>query len=87
MILSEVIVNEIDGRKLRKTTSLDGNLLHKVGTDEYYSEAYDILSANYDYEEVDENLISYREYGSEETHTLSYEEFISYLNNKIESKK
>ena len=56
MILSEVIVNEIDGRKLRKTTSLDGHLLHKVGTDEYYSEAYDILGANYDYEEVDENL-------------------------------
>ena len=56
MILSEVIVNEIDGRQLRKTTSLDGHLLHKVGTDEYYSEAYDILSANYDYEEVDEDL-------------------------------
>ena len=56
MILSEVIVNEIDGRQLRRTTSLDGNMLHKVGTDEYYSEAYDILSANYDYEEVDENL-------------------------------
>ena len=56
MILSEVIVNEIDGRQLRKTTSLDGHLLHKVGTDEYYSEAYDILSANYDYEEVDEEL-------------------------------
>ena len=56
MILSEVIVNELDGRQLRKTTSLDGNLLHKVGTDEYYSEAYDILSANYDYEEVDEEL-------------------------------
>lgn len=56
MILSEVIVNEIDGRQLRRTTSLDGNMLHKVGTDEYYSEAYDILSANYDYEEVDEEL-------------------------------
>ena len=56
MILSEVIVNEIDGRQLRRTTSLDGNMLHKVGTDEYYSEAYDVLSANYDYEEVDENL-------------------------------
>ena len=56
MILSEVIVNEIDGRQLRKTTSLDGHMLHKVGTDEYYSEAYDILGANYDYEEVDENL-------------------------------
>ena len=56
MILSEVIVNELDGRQLRRTTSLDGHLLHKVGTDEYYSEAYDILSANYDYEEVDEDL-------------------------------
>lgn len=56
MILSEVIVNELDGRQLRRTTSLDGHLLHKVGTDEYYYEAYDILSANYDYEEVDENL-------------------------------
>lgn len=56
MILSEVIVNEIDGRQLRKTTSLDGYMLHKVGTDEYYSEAYDILGANYDYEEVDEDL-------------------------------
>ena len=56
MILSEVIVNEIDGRQLRKTTSLDGHMLHKVGTDEYYSEAYDILGANYDYEEVDEDL-------------------------------
>lgn len=37
--------------------------------------------------EVNENLISYREYGSEETHTLSYEEFVSYLKNRIESKK
>ena len=37
--------------------------------------------------EVDENLISYREYGREETHTLSYEEFVSYLKNRIESKK
>lgn len=56
MILSEVIVNELDGRQLRRTISLDGHLLHKVGTDEYYSEAYDILGANYDYEEVDEDL-------------------------------
>ncbi len=37
--------------------------------------------------EVNENLISYREYGSEETRTLSYEEFVSYLKNRIESKK
>ena len=37
--------------------------------------------------EVDENLISYREYGSEETHTLTYEKFISYLKERIENKK
>ena len=54
MILSEVIVNEIDGRQLRRTTSLDGHLLHKVGTDEYYSEAYDLIDANFEYEEVNE---------------------------------
>lgn len=37
--------------------------------------------------EVDENLISYREYGSEETHTLTYEKFISYLKERIKNKK
>lgn len=37
--------------------------------------------------EVDENLLSYREYGSEETHTLTYGEFISYLKERIENKK
>ena len=36
--------------------------------------------------EVDNNLISYRLYGSEETHTVSIEEFIIYLNERIKNK-
>ena len=33
--------------------------------------------------EVDDKTVSYRLYGSEETKTVSYEEFIDYLNNRI----
>ena len=37
--------------------------------------------------EVDENLISYREFGSEETITVTKEEFLEYLHNRIVEKK
>ena len=37
--------------------------------------------------EVDEDLISYREFGSEETKTVSKKEFLEYLQNRIEEKK
>ena len=33
--------------------------------------------------EVDNKLISYREFGKEETHTVTYEEFILYINDRI----
>ena len=36
--------------------------------------------------EVDNNLVSYREAGSEETTTVSIEEFIKILNDKIKNK-
>ena len=36
--------------------------------------------------EVDDNLISYRLYGSEETHTVSVEEFLSYLQARIDKR-
>ena len=36
--------------------------------------------------EVDDNLISYRLYGSEETHTVSIEEFKSYLQERIDKR-
>ena len=37
--------------------------------------------------EMDENFISYREFGSEETKTVSKEEFLKYLENRIEENK
>ena len=37
--------------------------------------------------EVDENLISYREFGSEETTTVTKEEFLGYLKKRKEAKK
>ena len=36
--------------------------------------------------EVDDNLISYRLYGSEETHTISAKEFLSYLQERIDKR-
>ncbi len=36
--------------------------------------------------EVDESLVSYRKYGSDETYTVSYEEFISLINDEIKNK-
>ncbi len=37
--------------------------------------------------EVDEEMISYRKYGSEETITVSYEEFLNLLNREIDEKE
>ena len=37
--------------------------------------------------EVDENLISYREFGSEETTTVTKEEFLKYIEKRMEEKK
>ena len=37
--------------------------------------------------EVDNETISYREFGSEETTTVTKDEFLNYLKNRIESKK
>lgn len=36
--------------------------------------------------EVDESLISYRKYGTEETHTVTYEEFITMITEEIKNK-
>ena len=45
----------INGRQFKKTVS-DTYLIRKVGTDEVYSEAYDLPEKDYDYEETDELL-------------------------------
>lgn len=45
----------INGRQFKKTVS-DTYLIRKVGTDEIYSEAYDLPEKDYEYEETDELL-------------------------------
>lgn len=51
MIVEEVIINN---RIFVKRIPEDGYVLHKVGTDEYYSEAIDLPTSNFEYEEVAE---------------------------------
>ena len=45
----------INGRQFKKTVS-DTYLIRKIGTDEVYSEAYDLPEKDYKYEETDELL-------------------------------
>lgn len=47
MIKAEVL------EQFKKTTSDSGKKIRKVGTDEIYDEAYDILTSEYEYEETD----------------------------------
>lgn len=53
MITTENVT--INGKQFRKTVS-DTYLIRKVGTDEVYSEAYDLTEKDYEYEETDELL-------------------------------
>ena len=53
MITVENII--INGRQFKKTVS-DTYLIRKVGTDEVYSEAYDLPEKDYEYEETNELL-------------------------------
>ena len=45
----------INGRQFKKTVS-DTYLIRKVGTDEIYSETYDLPEKDYEYEETEELL-------------------------------
>lgn len=47
MIKAEVL------EQFKKTASDSGKKIRKVGTDEIYSEAYDLLTSEYEYEETD----------------------------------
>lgn len=53
MIKTETI--ELNGKQFKRTYS-DTYKIKKIGTDEVYNEAVDILSANYEYEETDQAL-------------------------------
>ena len=53
MIIVENV--KIGNRQFKKTVS-DTYLIRKIGTDEIYSEAYDLPEKDYEYEETDELL-------------------------------
>ena len=69
MITIENII--INGRQFKKTVS-DTYLIRKIGTDEVYSEAYDLPEKDYEYEETEE-LLPKDESFEEESTTKIYE--------------
>lgn len=54
MIQKETII--INNKKFKRTYSDEGYYIQKVGTEEIYSEAVDILTANYEYVETDKKI-------------------------------
>lgn len=46
----------INGRNYRRTYSRDGFLVRKIGTNEIYSEAIDLLTTPYEYEETNQQI-------------------------------
>lgn len=45
-------------REFKRTYSDEDYLIRKIGTDEIYSEAVDVLNSSYEYEETDEKIPS-----------------------------
>ena len=56
MIVREFYMERADGVKLFRTYSDEGKYIHKVGTDEVYSEAVDIEGKNYEYVETNKKI-------------------------------
>lgn len=56
MIIKEFFRTREDGVRLFKSYSDKEVYIHKIGTDEEYSEAIDIEGAQYEYEETDKPI-------------------------------
>lgn len=54
MVKTEFYRTREDGVNLYRTYSDEGLMLHKVGTDEVYSDAIDVENSGYEYEETGE---------------------------------
>lgn len=51
MIVIEIITH--NGREFKRiSTNNEKMMLHKIGTEEYYSEAVDVIDSTFEYEEV-----------------------------------
>ena len=51
----------INGKEFKKTYSDEGYYIQKKGTEQVYSEAIDIPSAKYEYEETDKKIEQQKE--------------------------
>lgn len=56
MVISEYYSTRTDGARLIRTYSDKNLYIHKVGTQEVYSEAIDLESKGYTYEETDKDI-------------------------------
>jgi hypothetical protein len=61
MIVREFYLTRQDGVNLFRTYSDENKYIHKVGTNEEYSEAIDIEGAPYSYTETDKEIEQYEE--------------------------
>lgn len=48
-----IIESIIDEKFIERISDDKKKILHKVGTNEYYSSALDVITSTYEYEEVD----------------------------------
>lgn len=55
-IVREFYKTRNDGVNLYKTYSNEGYIIHKLNTEEYYSEAIDVENAPFEYEETNEKI-------------------------------
>ena len=56
MIVKKYYTKRKDGVKLYKTYSDNNKIIHKIGTNEEYTEAIDVENAPYTYEETDKEI-------------------------------
>lgn len=59
MIVKEYFMTRNDGVKLYKSYSDNNKIIHKIGTQEEYSDAIDVEDAPYVYEETDREISKY----------------------------
>lgn len=59
MISQEII--EMGGKKYKRTYSSENYYIKKIGTNEIYADAVDLLGTNYNYEETEQKIENERE--------------------------
>ena len=65
-IVKEFYKTRNDGINLYKIYSNEGYIIHKLNTEEYYSEAIDVENAPFEYEETKEKIVIPEEEKEEE---------------------